>query len=139
MITACEGQRSDLLKTRGGVVLIGELKCATSVARVAALQEIGDLISETTSSLNTEEVVGRFGAPDAPGAPIREFQDVLCSPHFRVRGMGEDIQVPGLGRLPLFDSPSMSWARVATRGNRPQSGRTHRRVFGDWLGYTATN
>jgi CoA:oxalate CoA-transferase len=135
VITVTDGHWDAILTTMGRTDLIGDPKYATKSARVAAMQEVDDLLAAWTSALPTAKVFELFRAAGVPCAPVRGLRDVVDDPHLRERGMIEDRDIPGVGVLPLMHTPLhfAGQPRVPLR-IAPRLGEHNDEVFGTWLG-----
>jgi CoA:oxalate CoA-transferase len=127
-----------LLNTMERSDLIGDPRYATKSARVRAMQEVDDLVTDWSSTKPTDEVFTLVRQSGIPCAPVRSLREVVYDPHFRERGMIHDFEVPGVGVLPLIHTPLLFGGedreplKVA-----PELGEHNDDVYGQWLGHSA--
>jgi CoA:oxalate CoA-transferase len=137
LITVTEAHWDGILETMGRADLIGDPKYATKNARVAAMEDVDELLAGWTSSLGTAEVFKLLREAGVPCAPVRELREVVDDPHLRERGMIQDHDVPGVGVLPLMHTPLRFVGRERIPLKiAPTLGEHNDEIFGGWLGHT---
>lgn len=118
--------------------LVDDPRYATKPARVRVMNEVDAMVGEWSRSRDTETVFSTVRAGGIPCAPVRNLREVIDDPYFRERGLIQDQDVPGIGRLPLIHTP-MYFAdeRRLPLENAPALGADNDRVYGRWLGHDA--
>jgi CoA:oxalate CoA-transferase len=138
VICISETHWTAILSMMGRLDLADDPRFSTREARVLAMQDVDELITEWTSTRETDEVFKLLREGGVPSAPVRQLRDVVYDPHLRERGMIEDHDVPGVGMLPLIHSPLhfAGEARVPLQV-APELGEHNDEVYGTWLGHSA--
>jgi Predicted acyl-CoA transferases/carnitine dehydratase len=68
---------------------------ADNAGRVAREQEIDAALSTWTATLDSQEVLRQLEAAAVPAGPIYSVADMMQDPHFKVRGLFEQVEVDG--------------------------------------------
>lgn len=111
---------------------------ATKPARIAAMDAVDDLVGGWTSVQPTDEVFALLRAAGVVCAPARSLGEVIDDPYFRERGMIVDVDVPGIGTVPLIHTPLyFSDSDRVPLDPAHGLGEDNDAVFGDLLGRSA--
>ena len=114
-----------------------DTKYSTKLARIAAMDDVDALVGEWTGALETDQVFTALRVAGVVCAPVRSLGTVIADPYFRARGMISDVDVAGIGTLPLIHSP----LNFAGRPRVPLEaahglGADNDAVYGGLLGYS---
>lgn len=125
-----------LMTTAGRPDLAADPRLATNAGRVEHQQEIDDALAAWTRTLTRDEVLAAMEAAEVPAGPINSVADMFADPHFQVRGLFEEVEVPG-GKLKIpAIVPKLSETPGRTDFAGPALGEHNREVLGGWLGLT---
>jgi formyl-CoA transferase len=132
-----EAMWHDLLEVMGRRELLDDPRFATKADRISAMDDVDRLVAEWTSTKTTDEAFEVLRASGAVCAPVRRLADVIWDPDLRTRGTVEDKEIPGIGPVPLLNTPLrfVGEDRVPLR-IAPDLGAHNSEVFGDWLGHS---
>lgn len=126
-----------LMHRMGRPDLAEDPRMADNAGRVEHEKELDDAILAWTSSLTAAEVLAALDEVDVPGGPIYSVADMFADPHFRARGLFQQVQVGG---EPL-DIPAMIPFLSDTPGRTewpgPEVGAFNEEVYGSLLGLDA--
>jgi formyl-CoA transferase len=97
---------------------------ADNAGRVARVAEIDDAIGHWTAELSVDDVLRKLDAASVPAGRIYTIADIAADPHYRARGMvqeirmedGDTLAVPGI-------VPKLSATPGAHRRNAPALGQ----------------
>ncbi|MFZ0635270.1 MAG: CoA transferase [Candidatus Acidiferrales bacterium] len=105
--------------------------------RVQYVDEIEDAITAWTSLQPIEEVIRVLEKVDVPVGPIYSVADMLRDPHFRSRGLFEDVVLEDgtTVKLPSV-SPKLSETPGGSEWIGPPLGAHNHDVFGELLGFS---
>lgn len=111
---------------------------ATANARVPSNDMLDKIIAEWTRTRSTTEAFDTLRAGGVPCAPVRGLRDVIDDPHLRERELVFDTDVPGVGNLPLMQSPiRFEGEPRSAPGATPGLGEHSRLVLSKLLGMTS--
>jgi CoA:oxalate CoA-transferase len=132
-----EAMWCNLLDVMGRKDLLKDPRFSTKAARIAAMDEVDSLVADWTSTKNTDEAFALLRGSGAVCAPVRRLAEVVWDPDLRSRGIVEDSDVPGIGKIPLLHTPLrfVGEERLPLR-MAPELGAHNAEVFGDWLGHS---
>ncbi len=114
--------------------LAGDPSLATNAGRVAQAARVDDAIQAWVGERDAGDVVAALEAVSVPAGPIYDAADIARDPHYRARGVFEQVDVNGRPlRIPaiaprLVDTPG----RTDTAG--PELGAHNEEVFRGLLG-----
>ncbi|MGH7163480.1 MAG: CoA transferase, partial [Planctomycetota bacterium] len=109
----------------------------TAADRRAHRHEIDGAIAAWTSRLDSAEALTRLERAEVPAGPINSVADIASDPHFRARGVLEEVDVGGRPlKLPAL-GPKLSDAPGRTEWAGPAVGAHTDQVLRDWLGLDA--
>jgi crotonobetainyl-CoA:carnitine CoA-transferase CaiB-like acyl-CoA transferase len=79
--------------------------CATNAERMTRRDEINGRVAEWTRAHSKAEIKARLGGR-VPFGPVNTVADILADPHFAVRHMIAEVELPGIERrVQIVDSP----------------------------------
>ncbi len=84
-----------LMQTMGRPDLADDPRMADNAGRVKHEKELDEAIGAWTSSLSSTEVLDQLEQAAVPGGPIYSVVDMFNDPHFRARGLFEEVMVNG--------------------------------------------
>lgn len=84
-----------LMNAMGRPDLAEDPRMANNAGRVAHEKELDAAISAWTGTLTAQEVLQTLEKADVPSGPIYSVVDMMQDPHFRARGLFEEVQVNG--------------------------------------------
>jgi CoA:oxalate CoA-transferase len=127
-----------LTEAMGRPDLLTDPVFATKPARIRAMDAVDELVAAWTSVQPTDEVFALLRRAGVVCAPARSLGEVIADPYFRERGMIVDVDVPGVGPVPLIHTPLY----FSDRDRLPldpahELGQDNDAVFGDLLGHPA--
>jgi crotonobetainyl-CoA:carnitine CoA-transferase CaiB-like acyl-CoA transferase len=126
-----------LMRAAGRPDMAQDPRFADNKGRVAHEQEIDGAISAWTKTLDSHDVLKRLEAAAVPAGPIYSVADMLQDPHFRARGLFEEVDVNGKPlKLPAI-IPMLSETPGATTWPGPELGAHNEEIFGARLGLSA--
>jgi formyl-CoA transferase len=109
----------------------------TATARQANATEVRGAIEQWVGSLPQDEVVTRLLAQGVAAGPVYGAADMFDDPHFKARGVLQEIPHPALGMVP---TPAVTPRLLATPGSishlGPELGAHNEEVYGKLLNLT---
>lgn len=126
-----------LAKAMGRPELGDDARFATRLGRVARLEEVDEIVADWTRTRRRDEVVDELTRAGVPCAPVRELEEVVEDPHLRARGMLREVEVPGMGVLPLPHSPLRFEGVDVPLRPAPGLGEHTAEVLTEWVGMDA--
>ena len=120
--------------------LAGDARFANLHARVENIELVDQIVGEFSVRHDKEELFQLLMKHRVPASPVRDLNDVIHDPHMLQRRAIEWIDHPDLGNVPLPHSP------MRYEGSEPLTivpsrrlGQDNDKVYGDWLGLSATD
>jgi len=86
--------------------LIGEARFATNSKRLAHVDELEALLEEEFAKADAATWIARCEQAGVPCGPINNFAQALEDPHFKARGMVEEVDHPAFGRMKMLGLPT---------------------------------
>jgi formyl-CoA transferase len=113
-----------LMAVIGRPDLAGDPALSDNAGRVARVEEIDGAIGQWTAQLTVNDVLAKLDAASVPAGRIYTVADIAADPHYRARGMlqeirldeGDMLTVPGI-------VPKLSATPGAHRRNAPRLGQ----------------
>ena len=106
--------------------------------RLKNRRELDARLSEWTEQRSAQENTELLQAHGVAALPVMDAEDRLNDPHFRERGLYQEIEHPSLGEEPIFN---LMWQLSRTPGrirrHAPLLGEHNQQVFGGMLGLSA--
>lgn len=114
---------------------MGDPSFGSRFQRLNHRRELDRRLSIWTSGFSPQEVTQRLQAHGVAAVPVMDAEERLFDPHFRDRGLYQDVDHPALGSEPIFNLMwQLSRTPPAIRGHAPLLGQHNRQVFGGILG-----
>lgn len=115
--------------------LADDPRYATDQARGERMEELDAIVGEWVATKTADELTAVLGAAGVPAGPIYDAAMALADPHYRARGMLEEVEEPELGTLVM---PGVVPKLSRTPGSIPWPGPPHGahddEVLGELLG-----
>ena len=109
-------------------------RLADNAGRVEHQQEVDGAISEWTATLTADEVLNALEEARVPSGPIYSVVDMLADPHFRARGLFEEVEAGGRPlKIPAI-LPRLTATPGSTEWAGPPVGAHNREILGGLLG-----
>ncbi len=126
-----------LLRAAGRDDLAEDPRLQDNAGRVAHQEELDAAIADWTRTLPAEEVLRRLDEASVPGGPIRSAADLAADPHFRARGLYEEVEVAGKPlEIPAL-LPKLTDTPGRTEWPGPGIGEHNDEIYGELLGLSA--
>jgi crotonobetainyl-CoA:carnitine CoA-transferase CaiB-like acyl-CoA transferase len=123
-----------LMTEAGRADLATDPALQSNAGRVARQDEIDGAIAAWTSTLPSGEVLGRLERAEVPAGPILSVADMFEDPHFRARGLFEQVDAAGRPLAIPAILPKLSQTPGATDWPGPPVGAHTEEVLGGLLG-----
>jgi crotonobetainyl-CoA:carnitine CoA-transferase CaiB-like acyl-CoA transferase len=125
-----------LMRAAGRVDMAEDPRYATNADRVAHEEEVDGAIAAWTATLAADEVVSRLEEAEVPVGRLYSVADIAEDPHYRARGMFEEVEVAGRPlKIPAM-VPKLSETPGGTEWPGPAVGAHNREVLRDVLEYS---
>jgi crotonobetainyl-CoA:carnitine CoA-transferase CaiB-like acyl-CoA transferase len=122
-----------LMKAAGRADMAENDRYATNALRVQHEAEVDEAISAWTVTVPATEVLARMEAAGVPVGRLYDARDIAQDPHYRARGMFEEVEVGGRPlKLPAM-APRLTETPGRTDWPGPEVGAHNREVFGGLL------
>jgi crotonobetainyl-CoA:carnitine CoA-transferase CaiB-like acyl-CoA transferase len=116
---------------------------ATRDARVVNVDAVNARLEAFTRSQPTKELVALFELHGVPAAAVRSPAEAVRDPRVLARGETVAVEHPRYGRVADVIGPGMpfrlSSMQPGTPRSAPATGQDNALVYGQWLGYDASN
>ena len=117
----------------------GEPAFASRYQRLKHRRELDRHLSAWTALRPAEETMALLQAHGVAAVPVMGAEERMFNPHFRERGLYQDIDHPALGAEPIFNLMwKLSRTPSAIRRHAPLLGEHNRQVLGGILGLPET-
>jgi formyl-CoA transferase len=117
--------------------LAADARYATHTARGERQAEVDQLISDWTSTLETEPLLDLLAAAGVPASRIYQSKDMFADPHFRAREAIVRLTHDRLGPFPVQAVvPRLSDTPGSVRSLGPELGQHNEEIYGGLLGLT---
>lgn len=108
---------------------------ATVARRVAERAGLDRRIGEWSRRFDRDELVGRLSAAGVRAAPVLSWEEQAADARFVARGLRAEVEVPCLGRLPIYKTPwRCSGIERSVGAPGPRLGEHNREVLRGLLG-----
>ncbi len=133
-----DGHFHNLLRAMGREDIKDDPRYATNHDRALILDEVNDLVSGWTQTLDKDDLLDISRKHGFPCAPVRGLDEVVNDEHLHERGMLTWMDHPDLGRIALQNSP-LRFHDSPLMPIEPSAdlGAHNREIYGDWLGIGA--
>ncbi len=121
----------------GRADLAGDPRLAQNEGRSLHIDEIDAAISAWTRTRPAAEIIRHLEAAEVPIGAIYSAADMLRDPHFRARGLFEEVDLGGNDRVKLpVMVPKLSETPGGARWIGPPLGAHNREIYSGLLGYS---
>jgi crotonobetainyl-CoA:carnitine CoA-transferase CaiB-like acyl-CoA transferase len=125
-----------LMRAAGRPEMADDPRYATNADRVAHEAEVDGALSDWTATRTAAEVVAALEAAEVPVGRLYSAADIAGDPHYRARGMFEEVEVGGRPlRVPAM-VPKLSATPGGTEWPGPEVGAHNDEVLSGLLGYS---
>ena len=108
---------------------------ASKYQRLKNRQQLDHHLSRWTATATAEEITELLQSRGVAAMPVMGAEERLFDPHFRERGLYQDIDHPALGAEPIFNLMwNLSRTPSSIRRHAPLMGEHNRQVLCDMLG-----
>jgi formyl-CoA transferase len=127
-----------LMSAMGRDDLANDARLAQNEGRSLHLDEIDDAISSWTKRHNSAQAIRLLEAADVPSGPIYSAAEMLEDPHYRERGVYQQVALPGgeSVKIPTV-APKLAGTPGGLRWIGPPLGAHNSEVYREWLGLPA--
>jgi crotonobetainyl-CoA:carnitine CoA-transferase CaiB-like acyl-CoA transferase len=123
-----------LMTAAGRADLAADARLQTNAGRVAHQQEVDHAIAAWTATLPSADVLATLEQAEVPAGPILSVADMFEDPHFRDRGLFEQVEAGGRPLAVPAILPKLSETPGATEWAGPAVGAHTEEVLRDVLG-----
>jgi crotonobetainyl-CoA:carnitine CoA-transferase CaiB-like acyl-CoA transferase len=133
-----DGHFHNLLRAMGREEIKDDPRYETNHDRALILDEVNELVSGWTKTLDKDDLLDISREHGFPCAPVRGLDEVVNDEHLHQRGMLKWMDHPELGRIALQNSP-LRFHDSPLMPIEPSAdlGAHNREVYGEWLGIAA--
>lgn len=118
--------------------LAKDVKFASRFQRLRHRRELDQQLSAWTKERTSEDITQLLQSNGVAAVPVMDAEERLNDPHFRQRGLYQEIEHPALGTEPIFN---LMWQLSKTpahiRRHAPLLGEHNQQVFGGILGLSS--
>jgi len=127
-----------LMSAMGRDDLGSDPRLAQNDGRSRHVDEIDDAISAWTMRRTAQEAIGLLEAAEVPAGPIYSAAEMLEDPHYRERGVYQEVELPSgeSVKLPTI-APKLSGTPGGLRWIGGPLGAHNEEVYREWLGLPA--
>ena len=128
-----------LMLAMGREDLANDQRLTQNDGRSRHVDEIDAAISDWTRKLTAEEALRELEAAEVPSGPIYSATEMVQDPHYRERGVYQDVALPTgeSVKLPTV-APKMAGTPGGLRWIGPALGAHNDEIYRDWLGLPAS-
>jgi len=133
-----DGHFHNLLRAMGREEIKDDPRYETNHDRALILDEVNELVSGWTKTLDKDDLLDISRKHGFPCAPVRGLDEVVNDEHLHERGMLKWMDHPELGRIALQNSP-LRFHDSPLMPIKPSAdlGAHNREIYGEWLGIAA--
>jgi len=133
-----DGHFHNLLRAMGREEIKDDPRYETNHDRALILDEVNELVSGWTKTLDKDDLLDISRKHGFPCAPVRGLDEVVNDEHLHERGMLKWMDHPELGRIALQNSP-LRFHDSPLMPIEPSAdlGAHNREIYGEWLGIAA--
>lgn len=84
---------------------VDDARFATLPDRLKNAKTLNTLLEAVTQTLHKADVVALLSVAGVPCSPVNNLQEALAEPQVVHRGLRQEIEVPGGGRMPVLKNP----------------------------------
>jgi crotonobetainyl-CoA:carnitine CoA-transferase CaiB-like acyl-CoA transferase len=123
-----------LCETMGRPDMASDQRYANNAGRVEHEPVIDEAITEWTGSVSSTEALQKLEESRVPAGPIYSVVDMFNDPHYRARGLFEQVEVNGESlKIPAI-LPKLTDTPGRTDWPGPEVGAFNHEIYHDWLG-----
>ena len=123
-----------LMQAIGRPEMAEDARLAGNAGRVQHEREIDEAITAWTSARDSQDVLRQLEAVSVPSGPIYNVEDMAADPHFRARGLFEEVDIDGKTlKVPAL-VPKLSDTPGGTSWPGPPVGAHNDEIFKGLLG-----
>ena len=109
----------------------------TGDKRVENREQVDEMVSEWTSTIDLRELVELLDENEVPISPINSIADIFEDPHIQARGSIIEVDDPVLGKTKMPGVvPRLSESPGRVERLAPSLGQHNQEIYGDLLGYS---
>jgi crotonobetainyl-CoA:carnitine CoA-transferase CaiB-like acyl-CoA transferase len=113
-------------------------RIANNAGRVKHEAEIDAVIASWCEQQDLDTVLQALEEARVPSGPIYSVADMFRDPHYKARGLFEDVTVgEGSLKIPAM-VPKLSSTPGRTQWAGPEVGSFNQEIYGEWLGLDQT-
>ena len=115
--------------------LIEDERFNSMAAQVVNLNQFLEIVGEWAKDITVEEASRIFDEFEIPYAKVNSTEEVLGSEVVKARNMLSNLELPGVGTVPVVNTPfKFSIQRTGPQGRPPDLGEHNRHVLTELLG-----
>src|SRR5690606_23477861 len=112
--------------------LLEDPRFRTNSDRRANVEALEALLEEEFAKADAPTWIARCEERGVPCGPINDFAQAMADPHYRARGMVDEVAHPVLGRMPVLGIPTkFSRTPASIRRAAPTLGQDTDAVLGE--------
>jgi crotonobetainyl-CoA:carnitine CoA-transferase CaiB-like acyl-CoA transferase len=120
---------------RAPLRMIEDERFNSMAAQVVNLNEFLEIVGEWAKDITVEEASRIFDEFEIPYAKVNSTEEVLGSEVVKARNMLSNLELPGVGTVPVVNTPfKFSIQRTGPQGPPPDLGEHNRHVLTELLG-----
>ncbi len=117
--------------------LLQDPRFADAVSRQRHADALDQEIEQWIRGKRVDQVLDILRRHAVPSGPVLDIPALVNHPQFAANGIVTEVEMPGLGALPLLAPPiHMDGEAAALRGCPPRQGEHTEEVLREWLGLT---
>jgi CoA:oxalate CoA-transferase len=125
-------------RAAGLSALLADPRFADAAARMRHIDAIEAKVAAWASDHNAEDIVRMMEAASVPCAKVASIADVFTNPQLRHREQIIELDIPGVGKVPMHGlTIKLSETPASVRRPPPKIGEHTEHVLADWAGYDA--
>jgi crotonobetainyl-CoA:carnitine CoA-transferase CaiB-like acyl-CoA transferase len=123
-----------LMREAGRADLADDPRLTDNAGRVEHQREVDEAIGAWTATLDADSVFARLERAAVPAGPLYSVREMVDDPHYRARGMFEQVDVHGRALSVPAITPRLGTTPGRTDFGGPPLGAHNDEVFGTLLG-----
>ncbi len=137
LVTAGEPMFRALAATMGRAEIADDSRFRDNTARMENVEELENIVSGWTVTLDAEELLGALHAIGVPSAKVASVAEIVEHPHLAHRGQILDMEHPRAGTVPMQGfSVRFGESPMRLRHPPPMLGEHTSAVLEEWLAMT---
>lgn len=135
MAVRTEAEWQGLVQAMGNPNWTQDENFISKFQRLKHRKSLDQNIAAWTARRTPEDATQTLQSHGVAAAPVMDAEERLADPHFRERGLYQEIEHPSLGQEPIFNLMwKLSRTPPSIRRHAPLLGEHNQQVFGDILG-----